>query len=83
MRQECRLPERRRLKNINTKQENLLNALETGGQTESVIDRLKKLEQDKSTVESKISEQVIVSKDNASVTLRGILADAAMKYIFE
>ena len=102
----------RRLKDIKTKQENLLNALETGGQIESVIDRLKKLEQDKSTVEIKISEleqkksvsvteeqlnkalnilpafimsgrtpecrlfirniveQVIVSKDNAAVTLR-------------
>ena len=30
----------RRLKDIKTKQENLLNALETGGQIESVIDRL-------------------------------------------
>lgn len=102
----------RRLKDIKTKQENLLNALETGGQIESVIDRLKGLEQDKSTVEIKISEleqkksvsvteeqlnkalnilpafimsgrtpecrlfirniveQVIVSKDNAAVTLR-------------
>ena len=102
----------RRLKDIKTIQENLLNALETGGQIESVIDRLKKLEQDNSTVEIKISEleqkksvsvteeqlnkalnilpafimsgrtpecrlfirniveQVIVSKDNAAVTLR-------------
>ena len=32
---------------------------------------------------AKISEQVIVSKVNASVTLRGILADAAMDYFFE
>lgn len=102
----------RRLKDIKTKQENLLKVLEIGGQIESVIDRLKELEQDKSTVESKISEleqkksvsvteeqmnkalnilpafimsgrtpecrlfirniveQVIVSKDNAAVTLR-------------